>query len=196
MPNAVTIIHDEHRAFAAVLHGLLSVVEQVRSRGEAADFRLLHAMLDYIEAFPEKLHHPKEDEYVYRLLRRRAPQAAPILDELADEHRRGGELLARLGTTLRAFEGDAAAFEPFAAAVAAYADFHWAHMRKEEDEVLPLAERVLLPADWQAIDAAFGSNADPLVGIDSQREMRELFRRLTHLAPAPIGVGPPAPAGR
>jgi hypothetical protein len=46
------------------------------------------------------------------------------------------------------------------------------------------------PEDWQEIDAAFSSNADPLVGVDAQREMRELFRRVTHLAPAPIGVGP------
>lgn len=191
MPIAATIIRDEHRAFAAVLHGLLYVVEQVRSRGEAADFTVLRAMLDYIEAFPEKLHHPKEDEYLYRLLRRRAPEAGPILDELEEEHRRGRELIARLGETLRAYEFDAQAFAPFAAAVSAYADFHWAHMRKEEDLALPLAERSLTPQDWQEIDAAFRSNDDPLVGVDAQREMRELFRRIIHLAPAPIGLGPP-----
>lgn len=190
MPLAVTIIENEHRAFAAVLHGLLYVVEQVRLHGETADFRLLHAMLDYIEAFPEKQHHPKEDEYVYRLLRLRDPSAAPVLDELEAEHRRCRELIASLGDALRAYERDAARFAAFAAAVHEYADFQWRHMSKEEDVVLPMAEKSLTGTDWQEIDAAFRSNDDPLVGAETQQEMRELFRRVINLAPVPIGLGP------
>ena len=47
--------------------------------------------------------------------------------------------------------------------------------------------------DWAGVDAAFQANADPLAGADARLELRELFRRITALAPAPIGVGP---AGR
>ena len=81
-------------------------------------------------------------------------------------------------------------FAAFDAAVTAYVDFHWAHMRKEEDLVLPVAEASLTADDWKTIDAAFASNEDPLVGIDATRESRELFRRIVNLAPPPIGVGP------
>ncbi len=193
MTAAITIIKDEHRALAAVLHGLLYLNEQVRNAGQKPDFPLLKAMLDYIVAFPDRLHHPKEDEYVYRVLREREPSAAATLDELQDDHRRGPEVTRTMADALEAYRRDAGAFEAFADAVSRYADFQWAHMRKEEDVILPIAQKALLPADWVEIDAAFRSNADPLVGVDTQREFRDLFRRVVTLMPAPMGLGPEQP---
>jgi hemerythrin-like domain-containing protein len=193
MTAAITIIKDEHRALAAVLHGLLYLNEQVRNAGQKPDFPLLRAMLDYIVAFPDRLHHPKEDEYVYRVLREREPGAAATLDELQDDHRRGPDVTRTMADALEAYRRDASAFEAFADAVSRYADFQWAHMRKEEDVILPIAQKALLPADWVEIDAAFRSNADPLVGVDTQREFRDLFRRVVTLMPAPMGLGPEQP---
>jgi hemerythrin-like domain-containing protein len=190
MTAAITIIKDEHRALGAVLHGLLYLIKQVRSAGQKPDFPLMKSMLDYIVAFPDRLHHPKEDEYVYRVLREREPSAAATLDELQDDHRRGPDVTRTMVDTLEAYRLDASAFEAFAQAVSSYADFQWAHMRKEEDVILPIAQKALLPADWTDIDAAFRSNADPLVGVDTQREFRELFRRVVTLMPAPLGLGP------
>jgi hemerythrin-like domain-containing protein len=193
MTAAITIIKDEHRALAAVLQGLLYLNEQVRKAGQKPDFPLLKSMLDYIVAFPDRLHHPKEDEYVYRVLREREPSAAATLDELQDDHRRGPDVTRTMVDALAAYRRDPGAFEAFAHAVASYADFQWAHMRKEEDVILPIAQKALLPADWTEIDAAFRSNADPLVGVDTQREFRELFRRVVTLMPAPMGLGPEQP---
>lgn len=190
MTAALTIIKDEHRTLAAVLQGLLYLNEQVRKAEQKPDFALLKSMLDYIVAFPDRLHHPKEDEYVYRVLRERAPGAAAVLDELQDDHRRGPDLTQSMVDALAAWGRDAKAFEAFAQSVSRYADFQWAHMRKEEDVILPIAEKALLPADWTEINAAFRSNADPLVGVDTQREFRELFRRVVTLMPAPMGLGP------
>ena len=66
-------------------------------------------------------------------------------------------------------------------------------MRQEEDEVLPLAADALHEEDWSLIDAAFASNADPIVGVSATREFRALFRRIVALAPPPLGVGPEPP---
>jgi hypothetical protein len=67
-------------------------------------------------------------------------------------------------------------------------------MRKEEDEVLPLAALALMHEDWDAIDAAFASNNDPLVGVPASKAFRELFRQLVAIMPPPYGVGPEAVA--
>ena len=80
----------------------------------------------------------------------------------------------------------------FIAAVEAYADFHWEHMRREEKEVLPLAAKHLTPSDWDAIDAAFLGHADPLVSESAGDDYRALFRKIVNLAPPPIGLGPPS----
>jgi branched-chain amino acid transport system ATP-binding protein len=191
MPRAIDIIRDEHRSFAAVLEGLLHLAGEIRAGRGEPDFTLFAAMLDYIEAFPEKLHHPKEDEYVYARLRQRLPDAGALLDHLAAEQVRGRTLIAGLTGALANYRvGTPGAFATFDNVLKQYADFHWEHMRKEEEEALPLAQAALTPDDWREIDAAFASNADPLVGLPATKASRELFRRIVNLAPPPIGVGP------
>ncbi|HUL59666.1 MAG TPA: hemerythrin domain-containing protein [Anaeromyxobacteraceae bacterium] len=188
MPVAQSIIRDEHRSLAAVLHGLAFLVAEIQARRAVPDFRLLEAMLRYVEEFPEKLHHPKEDRHLFRALRERDPGAAALLAELEEEHARGRGLLADLSGALARYRAGAGVAS-FAVALDAYARFHWEHMRKEEDVLLPRAERALTGEDWQEVDAAFQANADPLAAVD-KRALRELFRTIAHLAPPPIGVGP------
>jgi branched-chain amino acid transport system ATP-binding protein len=191
-PRAIDIIRDEHRSFATVLDGLLQVCAEIRGERSRPDFRLIAAMLDYVEAFPEKLHHPKEDAYVYARLRKVLPESAPMLDDLTAEHARGRTMIAELTEALASYrDRKPGAAESFASALKRYADFHWAHMRKEEEIALPLAAATLTAEDWHAIEAAFASNADPLVGLPATKASRELFRRILSLAPPPLGVGPP-----
>jgi hemerythrin-like domain-containing protein len=83
-------------------------------------------------------------------------------------------------------ESRLAAFEE---ALQRYVDFYLAHMRTEELEILPLAEKVLTEADWAELDAEFSQNRDPLTGHEAQAEYRALFSRIVCLVPAPIGLG-------
>lgn len=190
--NAINVIRGEHRSIAAILDGLGEVMRGIRERGEAANFDLLGAMIYYIDAFPERCHHPKEDRYLFRLLRTRHPAAAPLLDRLEDEHRIGATKIRVLEQALERFRsGGPAEFGPFTAAVDDYIAFHSAHVRAEETEVMPLAREFLAPADWDEIDAAFASNTDPLVGVDVGADYDRLFSRIVNLAPPPIGIGPP-----
>jgi hemerythrin-like domain-containing protein len=189
--QAIRIIEDDHRALAAVLHGMLYLVREIAERGVPPRFDVLGAMLYYIDAFPERVHHPRESEYLFRFLRARCPAAAPVLDVLEEEHRAGAHNIRRLGQALARYQGGGAAeFPAFAAAVETFAAFELAHMRREEREVLPLAKAHLLPADWEAIDAAFTGGAVPIFNPKTTEEYAKLFERIVMLAPPPIGVGP------
>ena len=113
-----------------------------------------------------------------------------MLDDLSAEHVRGRAMIAELTAALARYrDGAPGAPEAFTSALQRYADFHWAHMRKEEELALPLALATLTADDWRAIDAAFASNADPLVGLPATKASRELFRRVLSLAPPPLGIG-------
>jgi hemerythrin-like domain-containing protein len=189
--QSIRIIHDEHRSLAAVLHGMLYLVREIREHGAKPDFGVLGAMVYYIDAFPERFHHPKEDRYLFRLLRTRCGTAAGLIERLETEHRAGAEKIRYLEQALSRYQqGGANEFPAFAAAVEAYAAFHWDHMRAEEKELLPLAEKHLTVGDWEAVDAAFTGHSDPLFGEDVGAEYDALFRRIVSLAPPPIGVGP------
>ena len=190
--KAIAIIEDEHRAITAVLEGLRHLVAEIAAGRMAPDQALLGALFHYIGEFPERLHHPKEDDYLFARLRARRPEAAPLLDGLAREHLVGHQRFLDLRALWERYRADPATLPAFADAVERYAHFHWLHMRREEDEVLPLAAEALLREDWDAIDAAFASNSDPVVGVPASRAFRELFRRLVAIMPPPLGVGPEA----
>ena len=194
MHRAVSVILEEHRSLAAVLHGLDHVCADMAQRATAPNYELLWAMLTYIDRFPERLHHPKEDQYLFRALRLRAPQARALLDTLEAQHRDGARLIAGLHQALADLQEGVAHADAagLARLVAQFCDFHWRHMRLEEDELLPLAERTLDAGQWQEIDDAFAANDDPLRGVDSKQSFEMLFTRIVNLAPPPYGVGPAA----
>jgi len=185
--HAMAIIHAEHRSLSAVLWSLNYLVRETRTE---PDFELLSLMIDYIEMFPERLHHPKEDQYLFTALRRRTADAEAVLQTLAAEHARGAHMIDGLRFALARYRaaGETGRAQ-FATAVHAYVQFHWEHMRKEEEVLLPLAARVLTQDDWQAIAAAFSESGDPLIGPEAQAALRALFQTILALAPPPVGLG-------
>ena len=62
-------------------------------------------------------------------------------------------------------------------------------MALEERDILPLAERVLTPADWSELDEAFEANRDPLTGHAPEPDYQALFTQIVSVVPAPIGLG-------
>ena len=73
MSQSLDIIHDEHRALAAMLSSLRSLAGAIAAGRLKPDFGLFADMLRYIEEVPEKLHHPKETDYLFARLRPRCP---------------------------------------------------------------------------------------------------------------------------
>jgi hemerythrin-like domain-containing protein len=186
---AIQKIRDEHRSISAVLHGLKQLARDAQDARVKPGFEALRAMIRYIDEYPERLHHPKEDEHLFSRVEARAPQAKALVAALKAEHVDGARLVRDLERALVFFEeGWPAGAREFLAAVDAYAEFHWKHMRKEENELMPLAEKVLTPDDWRAIDAAFDVNQDPIAGI-RERDFEALFTKIVNLAPAPVGFG-------
>ncbi len=189
--EAIRIIQDEHRSLAAVLHGMLFLVHEVKDQGAKPDFAVLGAMVHYIDTVPERFHHPKEDRYLFARLRARCAEAAPVLDALHAEHAVCTDKVRALEQALSRYEHGGAEFYPaFAQAVEDFAAFHWNHMGREETEVLPLARAHLSADDWAEIDAAFKGHTDPLFGADAAAQQDKLFTRIVNLAPPPIGLGP------
>ena len=163
--KAIQKIRDEHRTLSAVLHGLKQLARDAQNAGVRPGFDVFRAMIRYIDEFPERLHHPKEETYLFARLVRELERALIFFED-----------------------GWPAGGADFRGTIDAYADFHWNHMRIEEQQVLPAAQRHFTPSDWEAIDRAFAVNRDPLAGI-REKDFRRLFTRIVTLAPEPVGLG-------
>lgn len=173
--RALALLREEHRSLAAVLHALLAQIDDAARRPDRA---LLRAMLYYIEQFPERLHHPKEELHLFARLRERTGECDALIAPLQQQHAAGAEQFSRLRRLLEA--GDDAAF---AGAARAFAQEQWQHMSAEETLVLPAASRHLLAEDWREIAQAFEANVDPR--LDASESFDTLAARLLELAGRP-----------
>jgi hemerythrin-like domain-containing protein len=182
---ALNTIKSEHRELAAILRALGELVERVRRGSCPPDFAGLRAMLYYLDVFSARLHHPKEDEFLFQPLRARSGDAAALVDDLEREHACGAAAMRSLEQTLLRYEaGGEREFADFATAVEGFCDFYARHMHKEESLAMPLAEGLLSDEDWERIDAAFAAASEPRPGMDEDEELRQLFRRIVGPTPA------------
>lgn len=182
--RALATIRDEHRSIAAVLQGLKEVVAKVDAGQIPADFSLLRAMLYYIEKFPEALHHPKEELYLFRLLQLRTDECNAVIAELSEQHRAGAAMLGQLRETLKRYEsGDDHAHTAFSKVVHDFVETQWRHMAAEEKIILPLANRYLTLNDWQQVATAFLDNGDSRFGSQAGEPFEQLLNRVLNLLP-------------
>jgi len=190
-PETLRVIRDEHMALSAMLQSLHLLVQQGPGNDAKRFFDTLRAMLFYIDEYPERLHHPKESNLLFPKVVKAAPKVLGAVDRLERDHMYSEKAARDLQHLLLAWEllGDSRR-EAFVDAYDRYMRFYLEHMRLEEHEILPEAERSLRLDDWRELDEAFGANRDPLTGkYPATPEYERLFQRIVHDAPAPIGLG-------
>lgn len=187
---AMGVIRAEHRALAAVINNLKAMVGEISAGRLTPDYRLFWSMVHYIDAFPDRLHHPKEDDWLFSRIRERTQAADQLIAELSQQHAACESELHRLRKALGNCEaGVAGAHEDLDAAVRRYADFTWRHMATEERDLLPIGEACLTDNDWADIAKAFQENCDPLAGQQEGAHFLTLFRQIVEQTPAPLGLG-------
>lgn len=188
---ASQVIRDQHASIAAVLRSLCMMLDHGPGDEPERFFDVLRAMLFYIDEFPERQHHPTESNLLFPKLLRLAPELITVIEALEADHMQGEGKVRALQHQLLAWEllGDSRR-KAFEEAARAYVRFYLEHMRREESELLPIAQRLLSPADWVQLDAAFLAEPDPLGPGARDPSFDRLFTKIVMTAPAPIGVGP------
>ena len=190
-PSSLKIIRDEHSSLAAMLQSTRMLVERGPQDDARNFFDVLRAMLFYIDEFPERLHHPKETELLFPRVLKAAPETATAIARLDHDHEYTEKAVRDLQHMLIAWElmGESRR-AAFTKAFTRYVDLYLSHMHLEEQEILPAAVKHLSAEDWQALDAAFEANRDPLTGQHPpEKDYERLFSRIVMAAPAPIGLG-------
>jgi nucleotide-binding universal stress UspA family protein/hemerythrin-like domain-containing protein len=179
--QALGIIRDEHRSLAVVMQGMRSIVSEAAAEGQMPDCASLERMVAYLRAFPERVHHPKEEQFLHRCLRHRTPSTEAMLAEVEAQHVREHELVARVSSLIgKAKSGDMDAARRLVKDVEQLHKQVFEHIGFEERHVLPLAARELKPEDWEEIAQAFSLNRDPRFGDLPSDEFRRLFTTIAN----------------
>ena len=105
--DAMRILMDEHQSLAAIIHAIRHMISEIGAGRLKPDHKLLEAMVHYLDAYPEKRHHPKEDEFLFGPLRARTHDADAALDKLEAEHADADARIAVLEAAVKRYAEDA-----------------------------------------------------------------------------------------
>jgi nucleotide-binding universal stress UspA family protein/hemerythrin-like domain-containing protein len=169
---------SEHQSLAAVAHGLVYVVAEALG-GTAPDFKVLRAIIAYIGEYPEKRHHPLEEDFLFRAIRNRTHECDALIDELQRQHGLERDEFRKLADEFTAFEADPKArLDSFAAVALRFYQGAMTHMALEDDVLLPAAIKYLEKEDWERMEGAFAEVRDPRYEFDWASGVRPLFKRI------------------
>lgn len=186
--RALQVLADEHQSLAAILHAVRFMLKEIGAGRLKPDIKLLRGMVDYLEAYPEQQHHPKEDRLLFGRLAARTDEGRELLDKLFRQHAGTAERIRLLENALDAFEKNPADVAGLSAAFDTYAEFYRNHMILEEREILPLLRKHFTAKDWAEIDAELAAAGNTMGGVPGE-DFAAIFSKLVASAPPPIGFG-------
>lgn len=177
MADVIDALREEHRNIARLLEALEHQIDVFAAAG-APDYDVIGGIAEYFLEYPDRCHHPKED-VVFRRLREAYPQDAAAVGDLPAEHRIVHDRADRFGRAVQALLNDTdIARDAIVEAAREFIHAERRHMHREEEQFLPLAERLLTASDWSLIEGALATGADPLFGDRVEAKFRRLSERL------------------
>ena len=190
MSEALQTISNEHRSMWQLTVVLDELRKQLDQPEQKPDAELFELILDYIEQYIERVHQPKEEAYLYRAVLDRTSEGNEMIAEFEREHAASPEIVATLRRQVKHLvchypEGKG----EFQEGLEKYIALLRSHIMREENELFPLARRILTDVDWDEIDTAFANSGDPQFGAESRAEFRALMSRIVNQAPEPVGFG-------
>jgi hemerythrin-like domain-containing protein len=121
-------------------------------RGGTPDYALMRSILEYIQEYPEQVHHPLEDK-VFSILLDRVDETG-LVRELIAEHAELEIETRKLRESLKLLENGSVTSGQLMKQLSTFLIRQRQHMYIEEEKVHPLIERTLTRDDWDHLQSS------------------------------------------
>ena len=176
----------EHRWIGSMANSLETLLADARTSNQLP--REAYDLLSLYESFADGRHQDKEERVLFlELLDAAQDRDRDVLGRLIADHEAERAHMAKMRVNLLgAVYGEPGCVQDFLREASAYVDLHQAHMRREEEILLPMDERLLTPEADERVARGFeeieGGPGDP-------HAVEEQIKRLLHRIGLPT---PPA----
>lgn len=186
MPDVIMVLQLDHRRMSRLLGFIQQQVANMIRRAPV-NYWLLESAFEYLSAYPEKCHHPKEDAVYHKLLAR-CPGAAEALRELDKEHQKLSGLTLKLREAICASRlSRPAVNDELADQLWSFLDYYRLHMLMEENLFFPMALENLTRDDFAEIDYTLFDQPDPLFNQVAEERFAALRDEITRIGVAEQG---------
>ena len=181
MSDVIAALTCDHANIAKILELLESEILAIEV-GKTPDYPLLQDIMCYMNQYPDRFHHPKED-LVFEKLVERDPTARAAVNDALDQHISIGLAGREFDRLLRTSDVDSVHVrEGIGTAGFAYIRALRQHMLLEEKTLFPMATAALDNRDWKSVDRAIDGIEDPLFGKMIADGYKRLYRLITDQA--------------
>ncbi len=176
--TAVEMLEAEHRVIQKMVAGMSVLAEQIEG-GEPVDVSLLESIVVFLRTFADRLHHGKEESFLFpALIRRGVPSQGCPIGGLTMEHQKGRVMVGELADAIRGYAaGEPPARENLVKSLRVLVAFYPSHIWKEDYLLFPLAGKVLTPEDQQQLMEKF-ETVERELGLDVHEGFDKLATEL------------------
>jgi len=178
MSDVIAALTCDHVNIAKILDLLESEILAIEV-GKTPDYPLLQDIMCYMNQYPDRFHHPKED-LVFEKLVERDPTASAAVNDALDQHISIGLAGREFDRMLRTSEVDSVHVrEGIGTAGFAYIRALRQHILLEDKTLFPMAKAALTDRDWQSVNREIDAIEDPLFGKMIADGYKRLYRLIT-----------------
>jgi hemerythrin-like domain-containing protein len=169
--KSIEILEREHRWVGWMANCLERLVAEARARDQLDE--LASELLFLYESFADGRHQDKEEQVLFpELLTCADDETRGLLDQLMRDHSVERRHMAKMRLNVAgAVHGEPLCVREFTLEATEYMGLHRAHMQRETENLLPLAEQLLTPEADGRVVAGFeeieGGSGDPH-GLEEQ----------------------------
>jgi len=121
-------------------------------RGGTPDYSLMQSILEYVQEYPEQVHHPLEDK-IFSILLERVDETE-LIQKLITEHAELEAETRKIRESVKLLESGKVSREEIINQLSTFLIRQRQHMYIEEEKVHPLIERVFTKEDWDHVQSA------------------------------------------
>ena len=173
MDSVLGILRAEHRRMLDGTSLALAVADRLE-HGETVPTGTLSALANFFAYAVHRNHRDKEDSLLFPCLRQKGfSEGLGCVSVLLTQHSESAVSFARMLSAAEAYEnGDRQAISAWILATRQYVEALRSHIRHEEEELFPQAERLLTADDQQELATAFAKAEEraKFTGIDEVLE--------------------------
>lgn len=156
-------INAEHKVIARIMNVFEDEVNALESKGEF-DIDLVRLIIRYMEEYPDRFHHPKE-ELLFDAVAARDPEFRERASVIRAQHRALPDLTAEVKAIVEAIDfGESRPRIEVLRTFRAYIEYERDHIVSESGGLFPDIDDILSPEDWALAEARVAALEDPLTG--------------------------------
>ncbi|WP_428242580.1 hemerythrin domain-containing protein [Gynuella sp.] len=173
-------LHNEHKNLSRFLYCFRYQLQGFGDPDQDANINLIMDMLDYINTFPERYHHPVEDVIFKKLLSKSIPDPDIITGVLA-QHAKLEEITQKLKNDFNAVAMDIAMpMDQLKIDAHLYLDMQLEHLDVEESDIFPLADEYLEEDDWTELENMVETISEDPLFDNTRKEYDSLLSEITN----------------